>query len=186
MNNLLKVIVADDNADFRTLISDKLRGEPDFEVLASVSNGNELVDLILSTTPDVVILNNILPQLDGLGVLQTINGAEMKKRPMFFMLSSFASESLIAEANSLGVTYFLIKPFSLDTLVTRIRMFRDNMLMHQEKATEDKRTALELAVTNIIHEVGVPAHIKGYHYVREAIMMAVEDMEVINAITNDS
>ena len=142
-----------------------------------------MVDRILSTTPDIVILNNILPQLDGLGVVQAINNMEMKKRPMFFMISSFASESLMAEANSLGVTYFLVKPFTLDTLIARIRMFRDSMLVHQEKAVEDKRASLELAVTNIIHEVGVPAHIKGYHYVREAIMMAVEDMEVINAIT---
>ena len=130
MNNLLRAIVADDSVDFRTLISDKLHEESDFEVIATVSDGNELVDRILSTTPDIVILNNILPQLDGLGVVQAINNMEMKKRPMFFMISSFASESLMAEANSLGVTYFLVKPFTLDTLIARIRMFRDSMLVH--------------------------------------------------------
>ncbi len=183
MNTLIRTIVADDNLDFRTLISDRLLEEADFEVTATVSDGNELVERIASDTPDVVILNNILPQLDGLGVMQAVNAMELPKRPLFFMISSFANESLIAEANTLGVTYFLIKPFSLDALIHRIRTFYSERFTPQEKFADEQRAALKLAVTNIIHEVGVPAHIKGYHYVREAIMMAVEDMEVINAIT---
>lgn len=183
MDNLLRIMIADDNEDFCELLCDKLDEQADFEVLSSFSDGRELADAIYSIKPDLVILNTVLPRLDGLGVVAEIRESDMENPPLFFLFSAFNNETIMAQANSLGVTYFLVKPFSLDALVDRARMLRETMLLRREKACEDKRAMLELAVTNIIHEVGVPAHIKGYHYVREAIMMAVEDMDVLNAIT---
>jgi len=183
MDNLLKILIADDNEDFCALLYDKLDEQADFEVLTSFSDGRELVDGIMAMQPDLVVLNTVLPHLDGLGVVSEIREAELENPPLFFLFSAFSNETLMAQANSLGVTYFFVKPFSLDALVDRARMLRETMLLRREKSAEDKRAMLELAVTNIIHDVGVPAHIKGYHYVREAIMMAVEDMDVLNAIT---
>ncbi|MEG2857064.1 MAG: sporulation transcription factor Spo0A [Clostridia bacterium] len=183
MEKRLRTLVADDNLDFRTLVIDRLSDEPDFEVIAAVADGLDAVQKIAALCPDILIINNALPQLDGIGVLQTIKGMSLPHTPLVFMHSTFAGECLTAEANALGVTYFLVKPFTLDTLVERIRVFSGGIEMNGVISDDAKRATLEAAVTNIIHEVGVPAHIKGYHYVREAIVMSVLDMNVINAVT---
>ena len=183
MDKTLKIILADDNNDFVTLLADRLNEEPNFRVIDALADGTTLVKSILEHSPDIVILNNILPELDGIGVVSRINSAKLSNMPQFLMISSFASDSLIAEANALGVSYFLIKPFSLESLVDRVHMLRNNMILRKNQAAEDARSFLADSVTKIIHEVGVPAHIKGYHYVREAIIMAVENMDVLNAIT---
>lgn len=185
MENSLRVLIADDNIDFRTLLIDTLENEPDFEILDCAADGHEAVQKTAALCPDVLILNSLLPHLDGLGVVKSINSMKLKHRPLIFMLSPFSGEHLTAEACALGVTYFMIKPFTLKTLIERIRMFRTSqpMLNGGISAATESGDSVELIVTNIIHEIGVPAHIKGYHYLREAIIMAVRDMDVINAVT---
>ena len=185
MENSLRVLIADDNIDFRTLLIDTLENEPDFEILDCAADGHEAVQKTAALCPDVLILNSLLPHLDGLGVVKSINSMKLKHRPLIFMLSPFSGEHLTAEASALGVTYFMIKPFTLKTLIERIRMFRTSqpMLNGGISAATESGDSVELIVTNIIHEIGVPAHIKGYHYLREAIIMAVRDMDVINAVT---
>ncbi len=182
MNKTLKIILADDNSDTLYLLTDRLNAEPQFEVLETVSAGDVLVKRIFALTPDIVILNNLLPQLDGLGVIAKINDSNLKKRPIFLMISSFVNDALAAEANALGVSYLLAKPFAAETLISRLNMLT-NTPAAPSYNNDDRRALLARSVTNIIHEVGVPAHIKGYHYVREAIIMAIEDMDILNAIT---
>ena len=176
-----KIILADDNNDILQQLSDFLTSRGDYRVVDTVNAGDVLVQKILEHEPDIVILNNLLPQLDGLGVVSKINESDIKHRPIFFMVSSFVSDALASEANALGISYLLAKPFSLDTLLSRLDMITNSASVKNND--EDRRSILARAVTNVIHEVGVPAHIKGYHYVREAIMMAVEDMDILNAIT---
>ena len=184
MENSLKILIADDNNDFRTLLIDTMESEPDFEILDYATDGHQAVQKTAALCPDVLIINSLLPHLDGLGVVKSINNMKLKHRPLIFMMSPFSGEHLTAEASALGVTYFMIKPFTLKTLIERIRMFRSSLPIHNGVAIGKGLTdSVEILVTNIIHEIGVPAHIKGYHYIREAIIMAVNDMDVINAIT---
>lgn len=183
MEKKIKITVADSNRDFAEMLSARLSEERDFEITSTLTDGDELTNSILNDIPDIVILNDVLPTLDGLGVISKINNSGMAELPKFIMLSGFSSESLISEATSLGVSHFLVKPFSVDSLIDRIRTLHTSITLKKANSEEEARSSLALAVTNIIHEVGVPAHIKGYHYVREAIIMAVEDMEILNAIT---
>lgn len=184
MENSLKILIADENNDFRTLLIDTMENESDFEILDYATDGHEAVQKTAALCPDVLILNSLLPHLDGLGVVKSINSMKLKHRPLIFMMSPFSGEHLTAEASALGVTYFMIKPFTLKTLIERIRMFRSSLPINNGVTMgKDLTDSVEILVTNIIHEIGVPAHIKGYHYIREAIIMAVNDMDVINAIT---
>lgn len=181
MNKTLKIILADDSNDMLFLLRDRLNAEPNFQVIETVSDGDVLVEKILASNPDVVIFNNLLPKLDGLGVVAKINEYDLRKRPIFLMTSSFVNDALAAEANGLGISYLLAKPFDVETLISRLNMITN--VITPRMSDDDRRALLARSVTNIIHEVGVPAHIKGYHYVREAIIMAVEDMDILNAIT---
>ncbi len=183
MEKKIKITVADSNRDFAEMLTARLSEERDFEIISTLTDGDELKDSIMSQKPDIVILNDVLPTLDGLGVISKINNSGMAELPKFIMLSGFSSESLISDATALGVSHFLVKPFSVDSLIDRIRTLHTSITLKKANNEEEARSSLALAVTNIIHEVGVPAHIKGYHYVREAIIMAVEDMDILNAIT---
>ena len=178
MNKTLKILVADDNIDMLQFLTDLINNEPNFEVIDTASSGDILLDKILSMTPDVVVLNNLLPQLDGISVVSKVKEFAMDKTPFFVMVSPFFSDAVAAEASSLGVSYLLVKPFPAEALIDRL-----NLLAKECAPKDDRRNLIVRSVTDIIHEVGVPAHIKGYHYVREAIMMAVEDMDILNAIT---
>ena len=183
MEKRIKIIIADGNRDFADVLSSRLGEEKDIEIASVIYDGNDLVSSVLDILPDIVILSNVLPSLDGLGAISAINNSDVKTQPKFIMFSAFSSESLFSEAAALGVSHFLIKPFSVNSLLDRIRMLHSSVAIKKAKSEEEARSALALAVTNIIHDVGVPAHIKGYHYVREAIIMAVEDMDILNAIT---
>ena len=185
MENVLRTLIAEENGDYRNLLREALSEQPDFEVIASVGDGQEAAQKIMSKCPDLIIINNVLPQMDGIGVIQSVNKLKMEKRPLIFMISTFSGEQLTSELSSLGITYFMVKPFSISTLIDRIRQFRDKAKGETEAllTDEEKQNKLAVDVTKIIHEIGVPAHIKGYHYLREAIIMAVNDMDVLNAVT---
>ncbi len=161
-------------------------------------DGNEAVDMIKNAIPDVVLLDVIMPHLDGLGVLENINGMEKDKKPMCIMLSAVGQDKITQQAIALGAEYYVVKPFDIELLIKRIRELKfykpssnNNFIGREIKnqyieiaPNSDKgEENLEALVTNLIHEVGVPAHIKGYQYLREAIMMVVNDIDVINQIT---
>ncbi len=185
MSEKLKVMVADCNTEFRTMLIDRLSEEKSVEVVGYATDGQAAVRLAAETKPDIIIADLILPPLDGLCAIRDIRDLAMEKTPSVYILSEFSSQETIAEAVSLGVSYFMIKPFDLNTLVSRIVRKRNEDV----KPAQDTPYAahsdvdIEIRVTNIIHEIGVPAHIKGYQYLRDAIIMTVNDMDVINAIT---
>ncbi|MGL4790044.1 MAG: sporulation transcription factor Spo0A, partial [Anaerotignaceae bacterium] len=151
---------------------------------------NKIVELL----PDVALIDSIMPRLDGLGLLDKLNQNEPSKRPVCIILSSLSQEKISQRAFELGADYYMVKPFDMESLINRIRQFKvqSNFILPNimEKVDTEKSEAmiaytLETKVTNILHEIGVPAHIRGYHYMREAIIMSVNDMDVLNYITKE-
>ncbi len=184
MRKKITVIIADDNPEFRDLLSDTIGCESDFDVLFKTSDGNDAIEKTTALAPDVLIVSSVLPQVDGLGVVEAISAVPQKKRPMVFMLSPFATEQLTLEAAELGITYFMVKPFKISTLIDRLRMFAGETVVNRRAdLPAASQESIELMVTSIIHEIGVPAHIKGYQYLRESIILAVNNIDVINSIT---
>ena len=177
MENLTKVILADANEEFRILLEDTIEKTGEFAVVGSTGNGVELMELVHQLQPEMVIMDLILPGLDGFGVLSQLQ-AMGDGAPKVFVTSSFSNESTVSRAMDMGVYFFLPKPVSEQSLLEQMR----KAAASQEEVVVQE-PALEGRVTAIIHEIGVPAHIKGYQYLREAIMIAVNDMDVINAVT---
>ena len=198
MKEKIKILIADDNQDFSATLASYLGNQEDMEVVAIVKDGEEAIDLISAKSPDIVLLDVIMPHLDGIGVLEKLNVIKLNKKPICIMLSAVGQDKITQKAIVLGAEYYIVKPFDIEILVKRIRELKNykpvsnqNILSKEIKQqyieinSESKKSEenLEALVTNIIHEVGVPAHIKGYQYLREAIIMVVKDIDVINQIT---
>ncbi|MDL2273950.1 sporulation transcription factor Spo0A [Oscillospiraceae bacterium OttesenSCG-928-G22] len=182
MEKNLRILVADDSADLRASITDSLDGIGGLEIAGWAKNGYDALQMIEEYAPDVLLMDLVLPRLDGLGVLRALNQSGAKKKPAVIIISCLYSDAIITEACNLGAHYFMVKPFDTTSLVEQIRTL-DVKKTAIDKTKTAKSVNLESLVTDIIHEIGVPAHIKGYLYLREAIMLAVRDMEVINAVT---
>lgn len=199
MREKLSILIADDNQDFIHTLSSYINKQEDMEVIAVAKDGNEAIDMISNTMPDVVLLDVIMPHLDGLGVLEKINMIKIDKKPVCIMLSAVGQDKITQKAIVAGADYYIVKPFDIEVLIKRIReikFFKPNQTGANFIVREPRQKYIELSekegkkeenlealVTNVIHEVGVPAHIKGYQYLREAIMMVVNDIDVINQIT---
>ncbi len=194
----MQIVISDDNKDFCDILSEYLNKQEDMEVVGVAHNGREACSMIQTKEPDVVILDVIMPHLDGIGVLEKINTINLKKRPVFIMLSAVGQDKITQKALNLGAEYYIIKPFDMETLIKRIRQLKSNTQVIKNSShssslpqvtssgeTEYKLSALglEKEVTSVIHEIGIPAHIKGYQYLRDAIIMAINDMDILNSIT---
>jgi two-component system response regulator (stage 0 sporulation protein A) len=171
-------MLADADSTFRTALAELLRHEQNMELVFSTGDGQEALDYWNSHEVDVLLMDTVLASIDGLALLQRIEAAGGKK-PHIMVLSSFLQGNVVNQAVSLGAEYFIMKPCRPALVVERMRQLQ---LQEPQQEASDRR-GLETLVTAIIHEIGVPAHIKGYQYLREAILIAVDDMEVINAVT---
>ncbi|MCC8098748.1 MAG: sporulation transcription factor Spo0A [Clostridiales bacterium] len=174
---MMNILIADADEAFRTALADLIRREPDMEVVLQTGNGEEAADYLLHHEVDVLLTDTVLARMDGMELLNRIARSEGRK-PIVLVLSGFLRGNVVRQAASLGADYFMMKPCRPAAVLERVRQIAD-------KAPETARdaTGLETRVTAIIHEIGVPAHIKGYQYLREAILIAVDDMDVINAVT---
>ena len=181
MSDKKRIIVADGSEEFRRMLAELMDREEDLTVTAQTGSGEELLELAATLKPDVVVMDLMLTGLDGMEVLDGLNrlGAS---RPRTLVLSAFNGPSLAAEISQRGGDYCMLKPCRPQAIIERTRrlMSAPELSDVQEEEASKK---LERQVTAIIHEIGVPAHIKGYQYLREAIGLAVADMEVINAVT---
>jgi len=178
MEALKRVLIADTAVEFRNGLTQALSAEPDLHVLGVTGDGVELVRMVREQEPDVVVMELVLSGMDGLEVLDELS--QLKVRPKVLILSSYIKGSVVEMAAAKGADFYMTKPCRLSTVCERIRQV---MLPGGLEPERDDGPSLEARVTAIIHEVGVPAHIKGYQYLREAIMIAVDDMDVINAVT---
>ena len=176
MDNRRTVLLADANEEFRGLLRNAIERSGEFTVVGSAGDGMEAVRLIGQYRPELVVMDVVLPGLDGLGVLKQLK--DRGDAAKVIMLSAFCGDRVVAEAMELGASYFLPKPFETEALLDRM-----HSAFGQPAAPESGSGTLKNMVTSIIHEIGVPAHIKGYQYLREAIIIAVDDMDVINAVT---
>ena len=183
METKIRVLIADPNEDTHQLVRSAAARENDIAIIGCVSDGMEALKCIREQKPDVVLLELVLPRLDGLGVLRKLSEEE---HGAVLVLSGFVSAPVIAEAAELGAAYFMSKPCDMAELVQRIRQFGKKgagASIRSAAAPLPCEPSLEAVVTDIIHEIGVPAHIKGYQYLREAIILTIEDMDAINAVT---
>ncbi len=189
----LNIAIADDNERIVDLLDHIISSDEELTVVGKAGNGEELYEIIKDKEPDVVLLDVIMPKVDGLTVMERINqDKSVKKRPAFIVISAVGQEKITENAFELGADYYILKPFDNDMVISRIkhtRMTREKNFQEVRKvnAYESKEAYmernLESDVTGIIHEIGVPAHIKGYQYLRDAIIMSVGDMEMLNSIT---
>ena len=192
---MINVLIADDNEDFCDILSEYLERQQDIQVVGVAKDGLEAVDLITKKLPDVVVLDIIMPHLDGLGVLEKLNAINMERFPKIIILSAVGQDKITQRAITLGADYYVIKPFDFEVFIDRIRQMVGNPSNSAEKKRHNSSSSskslitnnrsLEAEITNIIHEIGVPAHIKGYLYLREAITMVVGNVELLSAVTKE-
>ena len=198
MKEKIKILIADDNLDFVSTLITYFDTQDDVEIIATAKDGQEAYNKIISEKPQIVLLDVIMPHLDGLGVLEKLITSNIEL-PICIMLSAVGQDNVTAQAIALGAQYYILKPFKMDVLMKRIRELiekpvqpkpvikmptKDNNANYVEfNIQSSKEEILEIKVTNIIHEIGVPAHIKGYQYLRDGIIMVVNNIEVINQIT---
>lgn len=177
-----KIVVADGNEDFRHLFIEALKEENDMDVVGATGDGQEMLRLVHEVSPDVVVMDMVLSTIDGIEGLKGL--AEILPKPKVIVLSSFARGHVADMAAQLGADYCMMKPVRPQGVMECIRQLT---AQHGEEGMDPyelvRGQKLEGVVTAIIHEIGVPAHIKGYQYLREAIIIAIHDMEVINAVT---
>ncbi|MEJ8776485.1 sporulation transcription factor Spo0A [Pseudogracilibacillus sp. ICA-222130] len=185
----IKISVADDNRELVNILHTYISEQDDMEVVSIAHDGVECVEKLMSVKPDVVLLDIIMPHKDGLAVLEWMNES-MEEKPKVIMLTAFGQEEVMRQALNYGVSYFMLKPFDFEHLMTKIREVMDRestyatqSLVSNEKTKNVSKENIETTITNIMHEIGVPAHIKGYLYIREAIQMVYEDVELLGAIT---
>ncbi len=194
----IKVLIGDDNREFCELLRAYVEGQPDLELAGLAYNGSEVLEAVVRHAPDVVILDIIMPHLDGLGVLEKLNTIGAPKRPKIIVLTAFGQENITQKVLEMGADYYVLKPFSLDVLGTRIRQLAGSVAVSSGSAplpaapqpqaappAVQRTRSLDNDVTNIIHEIGIPAHIKGYRYLREAILMVVGRVELLGSVTKE-
>ncbi|WP_031514833.1 sporulation transcription factor Spo0A [Desulfofalx alkaliphila] len=180
----IKVLVADDNREFCELLKEFVNSQDDLVLSGIAYNGLEALEIIDQQKPDIVVLDIIMPHLDGIGVLEKISSGATVIKPKVIMLTAFGQESVTQRAVELGADYYILKPFDFSVLATRIRQLAKGVTV-SEYVSPAKTKNLDVAVTNIIHEMGVPAHIKGYHYLREAILMVIREVNLLGAVTKE-
>ena len=199
MKEKTTILIADDNQEFAQTLAKYIQEQEDMEVIGIAKDGEEAVKMIDNIMPDVALLDVIMPHLDGIGVLEKVSSLQMENKPICIMLSAVGQDKVTQKAITLGAEYYVVKPFDIELLMKRIRELmnfipnqnynnfigRETKQQYIEISTTSGKSQenLEALVTNIIHEVGVPAHIKGYQYLREAIIMVVNDIDIINQIT---
>lgn len=185
----IKIFIADDDEKRAQEVKEVLVKEKDFEIVGIANDGNKAVEMIMENKVDIVLLELVLPGLDGLGVIEKINSksANAGECPAFMIISSSNRQNLVDCAFEVGASYFMLRPFNFEVLINRIRQIRyackGRITKGNTSSAVSYDNCLESDVTNIIHEIGVPAHIKGYQYLRDAIIMSVNDNEMLNSIT---
>ncbi|GAB6156111.1 sporulation transcription factor Spo0A [Desulfosporosinus burensis] len=205
MQRPIRVLLADDNREFVEIVKEFIERQEDMSLVGVAYHGNEALELIAREEPQVVLLDIIMPHLDGLGVLEKLQNAPI--RPKIIILTAFGQESMTQRAVNLGANYYILKPFDLDILGKRIRQLQDDFsntvnIPHSNTVQHDKYSSnsnsqiyngvlppttknLEVEVTRMIHQMGVPAHVKGYQYLRDAIVSVVIEVSLLGAVTKE-
>lgn len=189
MEDRISVLIADDNIEFGDLLHEYMSRHEDIKVVGVARDGLQAVEMVKLLVPDIVILDIIMPNLDGIGVLEKVSKMKFESKPMFIVLSAIGQDVFIQKAISLGAEYYIIKPFDADILISRIRqIYNEKDTTHfTHKKTFSKNSSLwdikpaspakslELEVTRLLRLVGIPPHMSGYQYLREAIVQTLKN-----------
>ncbi len=186
----INIGLVDDNKDFGEILEEYLSEQEGFKIVGKAYNGNQALEMIQEKEPDVIVLDIIMPHLDGIGVLENLNVMDLKKRPKVIILTTLGQETTAHRSIELGADYYILKPFDLQVLSNRIRQLfegssvREKNIVYQGQMNRVSRS-MDVEVTRIIHQMGVPAHIKGYQYLRDAILFVIEDVNLLGAVTKE-
>ena len=182
-----ELLIVDDNKEFCKLLKEHLGEENNFNVIGIAHNGKEGLKLVKEKKPDILILDLIMPELDGIGVIEELKTNTEIKDMKIIVLTAFGQEEFTRKVVELGADYYIMKPFDLDELTKRINQLMNPPTFssngHAIKKATDKNINLDVKITEILHHLGVPANIKGYLYLREAIQLIIKDVELLGAIT---
>lgn len=184
MSRKISVLLADNSQYFAVPCANVMKSHG-LDVIMTEKDGKAVLDGIAQYRPDVVIMDFFLPRMDAIAVLRNLVAQENMKRPLVMIMSGFDNPALEREAMAAGADYYFLKPFDAEIMSERIQSLCNEPMTstpHREQNEVSSRS-LEMQVTEIIHQIGVPAHIKGYQYLRDAILMAITDEQIINAVT---
>ncbi len=182
MENNAKILLCDENSEERKRILDFLL-KSGFRHIDEAANGEAAIDKLMSGAYDVAILDLWISGIDGIGIIRAVNTGHMKSKPSFILMSPINKQNVLVEASEAGADICILKPFDNGSLVAHINSILRMRSRNEMKDSLSVGTDLEAQVTKIIHQIGVPAHIKGYQYLRTAILMTIEDNDVINSVT---
>ncbi len=180
MERCLNLLIANDNADESNLISEKLTNDKNLYIIDKTTNGREAINLLKTKKYDVAIVDLVLAEVDGFEVIENIKNADSKTK--IIVLSALSSETFVGKAVGLGIDYYMLKPVNADIVAKRVNDLLSKNLKANSKLKSDGK-GMEEKITNLFISVGIPAHIKGYQFLREAIKLAMENPDVINSIT---
>lgn len=198
---MVKVLLVDDNQQFSEILGDYLKEKAEIEVVGTAHDGWEGLEKIEKLNPDVVVLDMIMPKLDGIGVLDRLQN--LKQKPKVIMLTAFGSDYMIQRALQKGAHDYLIKPFEMESVYERVKEagmefnysavgggVQGNLALAEQTVRTPggprvRRESTEVEVAELLHNMGVPAHVKGYQYLRDAILFILEDVSLLGAITKE-
>lgn len=189
----IRTLIVDDNMEFSNILNEYLGAEDDFEITGIASDGIQALDLFKNKSPDLMILDIIMPYLDGIGVLESIHKENLKGKCTIVVLSAIGHDNITQKAIQLGADYYIVKPFDISVFAGRLRelFFEDNIanLQSSEAGVYAKKATgiddIETEVSYTLHELGVPANVKGYQYLRDAILMVIDNLSLISAVTKE-
>ena len=178
----MNIVLALDDINSKSL-ADFFASHSNYSIVASVSDGQSAIDSIVNHQPDFVVLDLVLPKLDGFAVLDFISNKLVSKKPIVIVTSALSQDAFVNKALASGASDFIAKPFSPNVIKEHIDSLSTGGAISPHSSAKAKAKLIEEQITNVFLTIGIPAHIKGYHYLRDAIIMAVNDMDVLNAIT---
>lgn len=185
----IRVILADDNLSVLRLLTDYFAETPDIELVKAVSDGARVVEAVRALRPDVLVTDIIMPRRDGFRILEELGELSEEERPRVIVLTGLSRDDFILRAVKLGASYYMVKPFDMRLLASRIRevaaSFEDAAIAELPAPRQQPEKDVDEQVTNLFLTIGIPAHIKGYHYLREAVRMVLSNPEIINRITKE-
>lgn len=184
----MRILIVDNNVELCQVLKDYLSNQHNLEVVDLAHDGEQALVAIKNFEPDVVLLDITMPYLDGLGVLERLKTLDLKKKPKIIVITAFGSDGLLSRLSAFGVDYFIVKPFRLEMLAERIRQFSregESVSPGERPWQGEPQEPKEHKVTRLLHKMGVPPHYKGFSYLREAVLMCMEDGYLGGALTKE-
>lgn len=184
----MRILIADNNVELCQVLQHYLDNLKDLEVVGLAHDGEQALTLVQELEPDVMLLDITMPYLDGLGVMERLQTLDIEKKPKVIVITAFGSDSLLGRLMALGADYFIVKPFRLEILAERLRQFssdRSPSFVGEQAATVDLQVNNEQKVTKILHNMGVPPHFKGFSYLKDAVLMCMENGYCAGGLTKE-